>query len=440
MPVHLTWWLLRPVELMEHCRRRYGDRFTLKLPLQRHAVFFATPAAVRDLFTGSPDALHAGEANVVLEPIVGRTSILLLDGERHVRQRRLLMPPFHGERMLAYVASMCEATRRAMADVVPGRPTPVQPIAQRITLDVILETVLGVEDPSDRTSLGQLLTELLARSAHPLLLVPALRLERLPWTAAAQGVRLLQEVDRRLYAFIEAREVRGTREGSDVLAMLLEARDEHGMPMSRVELRDALMTLLLAGHETTATTLAWAFGHLVAHPDALARAHEEVDRVFDGDRLEPARVAQLTWIDAIVRETLRLRPVLPVVGRVTKTPVVVDGTELPAGVMAVPCIYLVHRHPDVWPRPERFDPERFLNHKPSPYEYLPFGGGARRCLGMAFALQEARVVLATMLRQWTVRPVPGHRTRVERRSITLAPAEGMPVLFERRDASRRAYA
>src|SRR5213592_1154157 len=226
----------------------------------------------------------------------------------------------------------------------------------------------------------------------------------------------------------------GAGEGDDVLSMLVAARDDDGQAMSDEELRDQMVTLLLAGHETTATALAWAVHHIIENPDVLASIRTELDRELGDGPLHPGHVMRLEYLDAVVKETLRLRPVIGEVGRVLKRPMRIGGWDLPAGVEASPSIYLVHRRPDVWPDPERFDPQRFVGSRPSPYEFLPFGGGTRRCLGMAFALYEMKVVLAEVLRRVDLVRAPGYRMRMVRRAITFAPSEGMPVVVEKRAA------
>jgi cytochrome P450 len=213
--------------------------------------------------------------------------------------------------------------------------------------------------------------------------------------------------------------------------MLIDARDEAGEPMTDGELRDELVTLLVAGHETTATALAWAFHLILAHPDVLARLQAEL-RAAGGEPLPTARVAKLEYLDATVKEALRLQPIIPLVGRRLERPMRIGGQDLPAGVIAAPCIYLAHRRPDRWPDPERFTPERFLGARPTPYEFLPFGGGVRRCLGMAFALYEMKIVIAEVLSRSALKTAPGYTAHVVRRSVTLAPSEGMPVVVEAR--------
>ncbi len=416
----------RALPFFETCRRRYGDCFTISMPFGPPYVLFTTPAAVREIFTGDDDELRAGEANVVLRPLLGVNSVLFLDGDRHARERRLMLPPFHGERMLAYADAMRGITDDALDGWPVGRPFPVHPEMQAITLEIILRTVFGLE-AGTLAVLRDLLRRWIASALNPLLLWPRLQVDfgRVsPW---GRLVRLKREIDALLLAEIARRREAGAGERADVLSLLLAARDEDGRPMRDEELLDEMITLLVAGHETTATALAWTFHHLLANPDVLEACRAEA-------RASSGGFAQLPLLDAVVKETLRLNPVITEVGRRLTRPMRIGGRDIPAGVAVGPCIYLVHRRPDVWPDPERFDPARFVGTRPSPYEFLPFGGGARRCLGMAFALYEMKVVLATVLARAELAPMRGYRMKVVRRSITMAPSRGMPVVVTARAA------
>jgi cytochrome P450 len=436
--LQMLYWIRRPIPFMEDCTRTYGDCFTIGFPAlpgtplrsrRPTFVFFSHPEAIREIFTGPEETLRAGEANAFLEPLLGAHSLLLLDGTRHLHERRMMQPPFHGERMQAYGEIMRDITARVVADWTIGRPFPIHAEMQRITLDVILRTVFGVDDGPRLVELRDLLTRLLAFAANPFVMLVQLDLGPLsPW---GRLVRLGRRVDEILYAEIARRRATGPEGRADILSLLVAARDERGEPMTDAQLRDEMFTLLVAGHETTATSLAWAFHHVLERPAVHERILDEIARVTGGGPLEPRHVAQLEYLDATVKETLRLNPILPVVGRRLQEPMRIGGRDLPAGVIATPCIYLTHRRPDLWPSPDRFDPERFLRARPSPYEFLPFGGGVRRCLGMAFALYEMRTVLATVLSRTALRAAPGHTVRVVRRSITLAPSSGMPVVLER---------
>jgi cytochrome P450 len=417
---------LRGLPFFEMCQRRYGDCFTIRMPFGPPYVLFTAPAAVREIFTGDGDELRAGEANVVLRPLLGVNSLLFLDGDRHARERRLMLPPFHGERMLAYADTMRAITDGVVDRWPVRRPFPIHPEMQAITLDVILRTVFGLEAET-LAVLRDLLRRWIASSLNPALLWPRLQVDfgRVsPW---GRLVRLKREIDALLLAEIAHRRDAGAIERGDVLSLLLAARDEEGRPMRDEELLDEMITLLVAGHETTATALAWTFHHLLANPDVLEACRAEA-RGSGGD------FVRLPLLDAVVKETLRLNPVITEVGRRLTRPMRIGGRDIPAGVAVGPCIYLVHRRPDVWPDPDRFDPARFVGARPSPYEFLPFGGGARRCLGMAFALYEMKVVLATVLSRAELAPMRGYEMKVVRRSITMAPSRGMPVVVTARAA------
>jgi cytochrome P450 len=432
---HLLRWIRNPIGLMEEGARDFGDCFTVRFPSlpwlapNPPIVFFSDPAAVREIFTADNDRAHAGEANVDLAPLLGEHSLLLLDGPRHLRERRLMQPPFHGERMLAYGRVMQETTDLVVAGWPIGRPFPVRPEMQRITLDVIMRTVFGVTKGLD--GLGAALTRLLDAGTNPLAMLVPLELGGL--TPRGRFARVAREVDAALFAEI-ARRRAGEGLGDDILSILVAARDEAGEPMSDAELRDEMITLLVAGYETTATALAWAFHRILSTPAVLERIQAEIAEVVGDGPVRPEHVSRLAFVDATAKETLRLNPVVPLVGRVLKAPMRIGGVDLPEGVVAAPCIYLAHRRSDVYPDPERFDPERFLGKPANPYTFFPFGGGVRRCIGMAFALYEMKIVLASILARVTLRAAPGTRVTVVPKTFLFAPSGGMPVVVDRRAA------
>jgi cytochrome P450 len=416
-------------EFLQHAKRtRNCDPFMLRLPSAPPIVFFSHPDAIKTIFTGDEEDLRAGEANVRLEPILGRQSLLLLDGREHLRERRLLQPPFQGDRMLAYGPVMRDIAAAAVARWPLGRPFPIHAEMQGVTLDVILRTVFGLDEGPTKRDLRAALLDLLAAGSNPQTLLGA-QGGATRSGAVARFLDLRARTDRLLFAEIAARRRIDASGRSDILSLLVQARYDDGQPLEDQALRDELMTMLLAGHETTATALAWAVSHVLAHPAVRARLLDEL-----GPARDPERVVRLEYLDAVCRETLRLTPIVPLVGRRLTRPMTIAGTPLPAGVVAAPCIYLAHRRPERWPEPERFRPERFLETKPTPYEFLPFGGGVRRCLGMAFALVEMKLVLAEVLSRVELSAAPGYQVRVVRRSVTLAPSEGMPVVAERRAA------
>ena len=428
-PLQTIRWIARPAAMMDDCRRRYGDMFTLRIAHEGTWVFLADPEAVKQVFTGDPRVLHAGEANVVLLPMLGHHSVLLLDEAAHMSQRKLMLPPFHGERMRGYEQTMAEVAREEIERWSLGEPHAVRPATQAITLEVIMRTVFGVQDGERRERLRRALREALEWGSDPrrMALLATLGPQRVARAPMFRNVR--EPADELIYDEIRLRrDADDLEERDDVLSLLLQARHEDGSPMSDDELRDELMTLLVAGHETTASALAWAVERLVRHPQVLARAREESEA--GGDE----------YIDAICKETLRLRPILSLVLRRLKQPMEIGGRLLPAGVTVAPCIYLIHRRPDVYPEPLAFRPERFLEGQGGTYTWIPFGGGVRRCLGASFALFEMRVVLRELLARLELRAPQARSERMVRRAITLVPERGGEVVAERRPTRESAPA
>jgi len=413
---------LRPARFFSTCSRRFGETFTVRMPVApRVVVMFTNPDAIRQIFSGDEDDLRGGESSAALRPILGPSSILALDGVHHERQRRLMMPPFHGERMLAYGETIRAIADQAIERWPIGRAFPIHQEMQAITLEVILRTVFGAEG-ARLDALRVLVQRFAGVSSNVLWLWPPLQVDLGPLSPWGRVRRIRRELDAFLFEEFNRRRAEGTAGRDDVLSLLLAARDEDGQPMSDTELRDQMVTLLFAGYETTATSLAFAFHNVLRHPDVLERLRTEVMQ------------GRLEFVEATAKETLRLNPVVSEVGRVLSRPMRIGGWDLPAGVAATPCIYLTHRRPDLWPEPERFDPDRFVGRRTSPYEFLPFGGGVRRCLGMAFALFEMKTVLARVLSRVELRLAAGYRMQPVRRSITLAPSRGMPVVVARRAA------
>ena len=420
-------WIARPAAIMEDAQRRYGDMFTLKIANEGTWVFLSDPEAVKQVFTGDPRLLHAGEANVVLLPVLGSHSVLLLDGDAHMAQRKLLLPPFHGERMRGYEQTMAEVAARELERWPAGQPISAWPTMQAITLEIIMRTVFGVTETDRVKRLGEVLQRSLSWAANPRRMAQLAILG--PRRAAERGTlrRALDPTDELIYEEIRARrDAPDLAERDDVLSMLLQARHDDGSEMSDKELRDELMTLLVAGHETSATALAWALEALTRHPAALQRLRDEID---SGDE---------TYLDAVVKETLRLRPVIALVLRRLVEPMEIGGRLLPAGVNVAPCIYLVHRRPDVYDDPRAFRPERFLETPPGTYTWFPFGGGVRRCLGASFAQFEIKVVLRELIARLDIRAARPQAERRVRRAIVFAPERGGELVVERRARKRDA--
>ena len=410
--------------MMEELHRRYGDMFTTRIANEGTWVFLAHPDAVKQVFTGDPRLLHAGEANRILLPLLGHHSVLLLDDAAHMRQRKLMLPPFHGERMRRYQEVMAEAAREEIERWPLGERYAVREATQRITLDVIMRTVFGVQDEKRRARLMAILGHVLEWGGDPKRMAMLAVLGPRHAASSRMFRRVREPADELIYQEIrERRHAPDLDERDDVLSMLLGARHDDGSLMSDEELRDELMTLLVAGHETTASSLAWAVERLVRHPEALARLREE------------AQAGASEYADAVCKETLRLRPILSLVVRRLKEPMEFGGRLLPAGVTVAPCIYLVHRRADVYPDPLAFRPERFLESAAGTYTWFPFGGGVRRCLGASFALIEMRIVLQELVTRLDLRAADPRPERFVRRAITNAPRRGGEVVAERRTAA-----
>jgi cytochrome P450 len=410
-------WARRPLPFMERCQQRYGDVFTLRVAQEGTWVFLAHPDAIQQVFKGDPRLLHAGEGNRILLPIVGHHSVLLLDEQEHMAQRKLMLPSFHGERMRRYDEIIREIAREEIERWPLGQAVEARERMQAITLEVIMRVVFGFAEGERLDRLRTLLREALEWTADPkrMVMVALLGPDRV--TSLRSLRRALDPVDELLVAEIhERREATDLAEREDILSMLLTARHEDGSAMTDQELRDELMTLLVAGHETTATALAWALERLVRHPDKLQRLRDEVAAGED------------EYLEAVVKETLRLRPILPLVARRLTAPMEIGGHLLPAGVRVTPCIYLVHRRPDVYPEPRRFRPERFLEQPAGTYTWIPFGGGVRRCLGASFAMFEMKAVLSQVVASRALAPAVAASERVSRRAITLIPQYGGQIV------------
>jgi len=416
-PAQTLGWVTRPGPFLARARRRYGDTFSVKIAQEGNWVMLTDPDDVQQVFTGDPRLLHAGAANVILLPLLGHHSVLLLDGERHMAQRKLLLPPFHGKRMRGYEDLMKGVAQQELERWPRGEPFPLWPRMQAVTLEVIIRAVFGVrgEDRLERmrTRLREALE--ITTDMRSFLAVAALGPQRVSRMRFFQ--RELDPVNEVLLDEIRDRRGSGDLDQrDDILSMLLTASHEDGSPMSDQELRDELMTLLVAGHETTATALAWAMERLVRHPDMLRRLAEEAEAGED------------EYADAVVKETLRLRPVIPLVVRELQEPMEFGGHLLPAGARVTPCILLMHRREDIYPEANRFRPERFLEQPAGTYTWIPFGGGVRRCLGASFAMFEMKTVLQAVATQLSLSPARPEAERIRRRAITLTPSAGAQVV------------
>ena len=413
--------LLVNARFLDACRRRYGDVVTFRTLFDPGFVMLFDPDAVKQVFRGPPDRLRAGEANAVLGPVVGPNSVLLLDGEEHLRQRRLMLPPFHGERMKAYEAVMRDAADRQIDEWPRGEPFRLLPSMQSLTLDVIMHAVFGVEEGTRQDELKRRVRAMVDPVGTRLgVLAMVLLGGRFGTSRAVEGFEdRRREVDALIYEEIARRRAApDLEEREDVFSMLVLARDEDGHGMTDPELRDELVTLLVAGHETTATALSWAFELLLRNPPVMARLRASL---ADGDD---------AYLDAVAKETLRLRTVIAGVGRVVRgEPFEVGGYTIPPGTEINPSVAGIHRRADRYQDPRAFRPERFLGpDAPDSYTWLPFGGGTRRCLGASFAMLEMRVVIRRVLERAELRPVGRRAERGIRKGVTFVPKRGVRVV------------
>jgi len=411
-------WSRRAQWFLEQSRARFGPMFTFRIAYEGDWVMVSDPELVKRIFTGDPKVFHAGEGNQILRTVLGDNSVLVLDEKRHIEQRKLLLPPFHGERMQAYGEKMTEIAAREIESWPTGVPYKLRPRMQAITLEIIIETVFGVHSGERMGALREALRNFLDLTTNPRILLPVLLIGPSRITRTPAFRRRVDPVDRLIAEEIaDRRAAEDLAERDDVLSMLVAARHEDGSPMSDAEIRDELLTLLVAGHETTATALSWAMERLVRHPKKLERLRAEVE---EGEE---------AYLTATIQETLRLRPVIVIVVRKLTEPVELGGYELPAGASVTPCIHLIHRDPQIYPDPERFLPERFLDDPPGTYTWIPFGGGVRRCLGAAFAQFEMSVVLRELVRRHEIRPANPAPERSFRRAITETPRHDAEVVL-----------
>jgi cytochrome P450 len=406
-----AWWN-RAIPFLERCRARYGKRFTISLLGAPPFVMISDPEEIREVFTAPADVLHPGEGAQVLEPIVGTNSVILLDEGRHLEQRKLMLPAFHGERMQRLAGLMGEVAEREIASWPRDEPIDLHPRLQALTLEVILRAVFGL-DPGERLdAVRSRLTEMLEFGSRPTSLIPQLQEVLGGFGRWARFAKVREETDQLLFDLIDERRA-GAENRDDVLAMLLSARHDDGSPMTQQELRDELMTLLVAGHETTASQLAWAFERLGRSFRVTERLTEEIDA--GGEE----------YLEATIREVMRRRPVIPnAAPRLVKQPVEVGGWAYPPDVCLVANAYLVHHDPEVYPRPYEFRPERFLESEPGTYTWIPFGGGRRRCLGASFAMLEMRLILTALLGSSEISVERADHEPARRRAITISPRRG----------------
>ncbi|MDX6616738.1 MAG: cytochrome family [Solirubrobacterales bacterium] len=411
-------WYANPVAFMTRCRKRYGRVFHARLGPGQDVVFVSDPGLAQGVFAGDSELFRTGDINGIFKRLIGPNSILLLDGEEHLRRRRILLPAFHGpnlERMRSVMESViAEEVQRWPT----GEPFAVLPKVSDISTEIVVRAIFGVRGRERVADLRAVLPRFMDLCRTSAVFFPPLRRELRGHSPWGRLMRSLKDLDRILYDEIARRRLEpDLDERGDVLSALITTRDDDGTGLSDAEIRDELVTLLVAGHETTAGSLAFAFEQLVHYPHGLDRVEAEV--ALGGDE----------YLTALVEESLRRRPVLPIVGRKTTAPVALDDYVLPRGTVILPCVYLMHHEPELYPQPEEFRPERFLDGQTSTYEWIPFGGGIRRCVGASFAMMEMKLVFAAVFSRLSLRAA-GLPEAPVRRSVSLAPKDGAMVIAE----------
>ncbi|MBD2253565.1 cytochrome P450 [Nostoc parmelioides] len=433
--VQVLRWVFSPMSFLEDCAKRYGDIFSIKLAKDvPPIVFLSNPKDIQQILTNDNNQLDSpGDWNDLFEPLLGKHSVITLSGAEHQRQRQLLMPPFHGERMRGYSQVITDVTEKVIGQYQIGQPFQIRSVTQAITLRVIMQAVFGLYEGSRAETLQHLLSDLLEKSSSPfsvaLLYFPALRRDFGPIKFWGEQVQIQQQVDELIYEEIQERRENPDPSRTDILSLLMDARDADGQPMTDVELRDELMTLLVAGHETTATALAWAMYWIHKLPAVKARLLQELDSL--GDNPDSTTIFKLPYLNAVYSETLRIYPVamLTFARRVIET-MALGGYELPPGTPVLGSIYLTHQREDLYPEPKKFKPERFLERQFSPYEYLPFGGGTRRCLGLAFAQWEMKLALAKIMTSYELELANSVEVRPKRRGLVTGPHRPIEMVIK----------
>jgi cytochrome P450 family 110 len=427
-------WVANPVSYMENAVQQYPDIFTAKIiGFGDTLVFVNQPQAIQEILTNDRKQFAAlGEKNKILRPLVGNYSVLMLDGDRHRKRRQLVMPSFHGDRMRAYGELICNLATKVFSQLPINQPFLARDLTQEISLQVILQTVFGVcegeRSQQLKKRLGLMADLFRSPFTSSFLFFPFLQKDLGSWSPWGKFLRDQQQLDELLYAEIAERREQADPDRLDILSLLMSARDEAGEAMTDQELRDELITLLIAGYETTAIAMAWGLYWIHQNPEVLEKLLQELDTL--GDSPDPMTIFRLPYLTAVCNETLRITPVtILTFPRVVQEPVELLGHSLEPGTVVAGCMYLTHQREDLYPEPKQFKPERFLERQFSPYEFIPFGGGVRRCLGEALAVFEMKLVLATILSSYKFALADHQPEQLQRRGVTLAPARGVKMII-----------
>lgn len=425
-------WVFDPVGYMEDAVEKHPDIFSAEVVgFGDDLIFINQPEAIQEVLNNDRKKFAApGRVNNVLQPLIGDYSVIMLDGERHKRRRQLLIPPFHGERMRAYGQLICDIAEKVFQTLPINQTFVTRSVMQEISMQVILQAVFGLHEGERYQKIKELMAYLSDTFSSPFsssfLFFDFLQKDLGAWSPWGNFVRKRAKVDELIYAEIAERRTKSEPHGVDILSLLMEARYEDGSAMSDKELRDELMTLLFAGHETTATAMAWSLYWIHHTPGVKQKLLEELDAVDDFSDL--MSISRLPYLSAVCNETLRITPVAMLTfAREVQEPVEILGHKLETGKMLFGCMYLVHQREDLYPQPKQFKPERFLERQFSPYEFMPFGAGARRCIGDALAMFEMKLVLATIMSRYEFKLADNKPEIPRRRGVTLAPANGVKM-------------
>ena len=426
-------WIIRPYDFLAECAQSYGDIFTINLIGFPPLVLLSNPQAIKEIFALDAKQFDAGKSNGIIKPLLGDNSLIVIDGDRHQRERKLLMPSFHGEKVKSYGETICQITQEVGSQWQPQQPFLASKAMQDITLEVILQVVFGLREGSRYQQIKPLLASILDMTGSPLrstfLFLPWLQQDLGRWSPWGKVVYQRKEIYNLLQAEIDERRSQASVSDNDVMSLMLLARDEDGQPMTDLEVKDELMTMLLAGHETTATILTWTLYWIHKIPGVKDKLLQELNDL--GDDAEPMAIAKLPYLNAVANEALRIYPIIPIVfPRIAKQEVTIDGHHFPATTSLAPCIYLLHHREDLYPEPQKFKPERFLTRQFAAWEFMPFGGGNRRCLGYALAMLEIKLVIATILTNFSVDLASDKVVKPSRRGLTIATSDGVPLVLQ----------
>lgn len=423
-------WVTRPVDFFERVMKSpQRDLFSVRLFGPKHRVVMGDPELIQHVFKENPPIFQSGKFSEGFRSVLGDHSLFVLDEREHQKARKMLMPAFHKEGMRQFGQQMLSFTEKSLKSLKKGETFSMLSFMQELTFDMILNFIFDAGDDTECAELKEALSkEVAALNRSPWLYYPRLQRDLGPLTPWRAFLKLQEEADRLIFELIQKRRTSGVTSTSRVLAHLLSAVDEAGQPLSDQEIRDHLMTLLLAGHETTATALSWAFRWILADPAIHSQLKQHLERLWASPDNPAEAIAQDDYLDAVVKESLRLVPTIPGVGRELKEDFKMGDYFLPAGTVVCPSAYLTHRNPKYFKEPNRFMPERFIQQEThSPFDYFPFGGGRRRCIGLAFATYEMKMILAVMLHSLELELTPNQNLKAVRSGVTLIPASGTRV-------------